>query len=378
MSERSVKGCVVAVLIVTAGCAGPSAPFPGGAARDFVRSGARGEYGIGPTVHPKLNGTILGFDIDQHGSDGLLSNYSPRSFRVSLETFDQTSGKILKVVKEGPESRGDYEVFGILAQDIGFLDHYGKGYELMNPVTGNRITATWTPPTGFEVTQIAENQSTSTQVMLGYDTSKSSQPTALVVADVAKGSVKEIALDQNLFGTGAIPVIAQDPATDQAVIAAQDGGRTTSPTIGLIDLKSGKIATFTGLGYGDVDGIGVDPKTDTLCTTTGDDAGVEFYDLKTRDGFEVELPNSGGSELHSGAGVAVDPIHGLCVIAQPVPGEGTQASEIVVADEKGNFLEEIPGFNFWFGVGPAIDPAKRTGFIVNPRPEYATLTGFSY
>jgi hypothetical protein len=143
-------------------------------------------------------------------------------------------------------------------------------------------------------------------------------------------------------------------------------------------LKTGKTTTFTGKGYGDVGGIGIDSKTDTMCTTTGIDAGVEFYDLKTHDGFEVQLPNSGGSELHSGSGVAVDSIHGLCIIAQPVPGYSTQASDIVVADEKGDFLEEIPGFNFWFGVGPAIDPAKRTGFVVNPRPEYATLSGFTY
>lgn len=375
--ESSVKGCVIAVLLViTAGCAGANAPLPGGAARDFVRSSARGAYGIGVTVRPKLSGTILGFDIDQHGSDGVLANYSDRSFRVSLETFDQTSGKITKVVKEGGQQIGDFAVDGIAAHDIGLISH--KGYVLMNPVSAEKITGTWTPPNSFEVTQLAENQSTTTQVMLGYDESQPSAPTALVVADVAKGSAKEIALDQNVFGTGAVPVVAQDSATDQAVIAADDGGRTTHPTFGIVDLKTGKTTTFTGLGYGDVDGIGIDPKTDTLCTTTGDDAGVEFYDLKTEQGFEVELPNSGGSELHSGSGVAVDPIHGLCIIAQPVPGDSTQASDIVVADEKGDFLEEIPGFNFWFGVGPAINPAKRTGFVVNPRPEYAMLTGFSY
>jgi hypothetical protein len=187
-----------------------------------------------------------------------------------------------------------------------------------------------------------------------------------------------IPLNQDVFGTGAIPVIAQDSATNQAVIAAQDGSRYTHPTIGIIDLKSGRTTTFTALGYGDVDGIGVDTKTGVACTTTGIDAGVEFYNLKTQTGFEVQIPQSGGSELRSGAGLAVDSVHSLCIVAQPVSGEGTQASAMWVVDEKGNFLEEIEGFNFWFGVWPSINPEKRIGYIANPRPEYATLTGFSY
>jgi|HubBroStandDraft_5_1064220.scaffolds.fasta_scaffold16592_4 hypothetical protein len=366
-----------AVAGLMAGCAGAGSVPSAQAERGFSSSGVRGAYGVGVTVRPKLPGTIEGFDIDQHGNDGLLASYDERSFRVSLETFDQTTGKITKVIREGPQRKGDYAVFGILARDVGFFEH-GTAYDLMSPVSGNAINGSWTPPQGFEVSQIAENQNTPAQVMLGYDFGIASAPTALVVADVAKGTAKEIALDQSVFGTGAVPVIAQDPASDEAVIAAVDGGRYTHPTIGIVNLKNGKTTTFTGLGYGEVDGIGIDSKTHTACTTTGIDAGVEFYNLKTRRGFEVQLPHSEGSELRSGAGVAMDPIHGLCIIAQPVPGSTTQASQIVVADEKGEFLEEIPGFNFWFGVVPAIDPAKRTGFVQSPRPEYAALAGFSY
>jgi hypothetical protein len=267
-------------------------------------------------------------------------------------------------------------VYGVLAGDVGFFYH--NKYELMNPVTGEKITGSWVPPKPFEVSQIAENQTSSTAVMLGYDMTKSSEPTELVAADVVKGTAKIIPLDQRLFSTGGVPVIAQDSATNQAVIAAQNGGRYTNPVIGIIDLKSGKTTTFTGVGYGEVDGIGVDTKTGIACTTTGIDAGIEFYDLKTHKGTEVQIPNSGGSELHSGAGVAVDSVHGLCIVAQPVSGDGTQASAIWIVNEKGTSFEEIQGFNFWFGVGPAINPAKRIGYVINPRPEYGSLAGFSY
>lgn len=328
---------------------------------------------LGPIVTPKVAGTIVGFDIDQHGNDGVLANCCGRTLRVSLETFDQRTGKITKVVGKGGE-KTSYQVYGIFARDIGLIAH--NGYQLMNPVTGGKLNGSWTAPPGISVLQSAVNQSTPKQAMLGIS---SSSITSVIAADVTRNTAKVIPLDQNDFSTGASPVIAQDPATRQAVVAADNGGLYSHPVIGVVDLRSRKVTAFQGLGYGDVDGIGIDAKTGTLCTATGDDAGVEFYDLKTDAGFEVQLPNAGSDpEIHSGAGVAVDAIHGLCLVAQPVSGSGTNASAIWVLDEKGNFLEEIQGFNFWFGVAPAINPKRRIGFIANPRPDYGTLTGFSY
>jgi hypothetical protein len=338
----------------------------------------RSAYGLGPTVQPRVPGTILGFDIDQHGDDGVFANYqqpTPSEETYSIETFDEDTGKITGVVKQGKNE--SYGVDGILAGDIGFLTR-NHAYRLMNPVTGGKFTGSWAAPMTFYLSQIAENQSTATALMFGYNGSIPSAPTTLVTADIVKGTSKVIALDQNLFNTGTVPVVAQDPATNQGVVAGDNGGRMSHPTIGIVNLKSGKTTTFQGLGYGDVNGIGVDSKTGIACTTTEIDAGVEFYDLKKRTGIEVQLPNSEGSEEHSGSGVAVDSLHGVCIVAQPVSGDGTQASAIWVVDEKGNFLGEITGFDFWFGVGPAINPSKRIGYVENPRPLYATLTGFSY
>jgi hypothetical protein len=361
------------LILAGTGCSAAKVAPPQPTALSAAHTTIRHAYALGPIVHPKVAGTIVGFDIDQHGSDGVLANCCGRTLRVSLETFDQTTGKITGVVGKGSGSTA-YQVYGILTGDVGFVDH--KGYYLMNPVTGEKLSEKWAPPTSFSVYQIAENQSTPEQAILGYD---SSGVTSVVAADVVRGTAKKISLDQNLFSIGSNPVIAQDSATNKAVIAAQNGSRYTLPTLGIIDVRSGKTVTFQGIGYGQVDGIGVDSKTDTACTTTGIDAGVEFYDLKTHTGFEVQLPNAGSEpEIHSGSGVAVDSIHGLCLVAQPVSGEGTQASAVWVLDEKGDFLKEIQGFNFWFGVGPAIDPRQRTGYVLSPRPEYETLTGFSY
>ncbi len=175
-----------------------------------------------------------------------------------------------------------------------------------------------------------------------------------------------------------MPTIAQDTKTNQAMITGGSGGQLTHPIIGIVDLVQGKIKTFTGLGYGSINSVAIDSTTHTACTVTNLDEGVEFYDVKTQTGFEVFLPNQ-GSQLQSGSQVAIDPIHGLCVVTQPVSiNGGTQQSAIWVYDEQGNLQEGIQGFNFWFGAGMSINPSRRIGYVLNPRPEYMTLTGFTY
>jgi uncharacterized protein YwbE len=335
---------------------------------------------IGPIVTPKVPGEILGFDIDQYGNDGVFANYRDLTNGLtvlSVETFDQRTGKITNVVTKTKTRNGSYSVYGILAKDIGFVED-GKNYDLMNPVRGGKLNGTWTPPVPFLVSQIAVNQTTSRSVMLGYDARYASLPTALVVANVTGGPTKVIPLDQGVFGTGDVPNIAQDTKTNQAMIVGGNGAQLTHPTIGVVDLVKGKVKTFTGLGYGSINSIAIDSTTNTACAVTNLDEGVEFYNVETQAGFEVFLPNQ-GSQLQSGSQVAIDPIHGLCVITQPVSiNGGTQQSAIWVYDEKGNELEGIQGFNFWFGAGLSINPTKRIGYVLNPRPQYTTLTGFTY
>lgn len=336
---------------------------------------------LGPIVQPKMPGEILGFDIDQHGNDGLLANYRDLQGGIteaSVETFDQRSGKITKMVKKTKSPSASYAVFGIVGHDVGFIDAGTGTYELMNPVTGGKFTGTWTPPISFIVSQIAVNQTSATSVMLGYDKRYATFPTAIVVADVLKTTGKVIAVDQDLFGTGNVPTIAQDVATNQAVVTGGNSAPYTHPSIGIVNLSKGKVSSFTALGDGSINSVAVDPKTDTACTVTNLDEGLEFYNIKSKKGFEVFLPNN-GSQLQSGSQVAMDPIHGYCIATQPVStGQGTQQSAVWVYDEKGNLIEGIAGFNFWFGAGLAIDPAKRRGYILNPRPSYTTLTGFTY
>src|SRR5580704_1483669 len=64
--------------------------------------GTRAAIGAGSTiVHSKFGGQIFGFDIDQNGTEGVLSEdklLDNGDVLAAVETFDQASGKILKVV----------------------------------------------------------------------------------------------------------------------------------------------------------------------------------------------------------------------------------------------------------------------------------------
>src|SRR5207249_6179187 len=59
---------------------------------------------VGPgsvIVHSQFGGQIFGFDIDPNGNEGILSEAKTLhhgTVRAAVETFDQTTGEIMKVV----------------------------------------------------------------------------------------------------------------------------------------------------------------------------------------------------------------------------------------------------------------------------------------
>jgi hypothetical protein len=59
---------------------------------------------VGPPsviVHSKFGGQIFGFDTDQNGTEGVLSESQPLTngnYLAAVETFDQATGKILNVM----------------------------------------------------------------------------------------------------------------------------------------------------------------------------------------------------------------------------------------------------------------------------------------
>jgi hypothetical protein len=152
---------------------------------------------------------------------------------------------------------------------------------------------------------------------------------------------------------------------------------------GVVDLTHGRFTEFLGLGFGFINGLAIDSADGIACSTTEDDAKVEFYNLSTQSGFSVVLPNSGGQQFYSGADVEYDPIHKWFLVAQPNSSSAPSGSSIYVYDINGNLQETVNGisFNNTFNVVPAhiaLHPSQRTAYIDGPDQGVTEIQQFTY
>lgn len=358
---------------------------------------------LGPVLTTSDGGQIFGFDIDQNGNDGVLSSWT--GTEISVQTFDATTGKITKTLgaKKGKSVKNgdDYVTDGIFAGDVALIDFQKAGipgqtpthdmYRVMNPVSGNAFTGSWNPGVKlFNVVQSAENQSTTTSVVYGYQRSGSDLP-KLVVTDITqKKSSHVIKLSDSQFALGAEPQLAQDTVDNLAVMATSPSYGAAGgppPVIATVDLQSKAISEFNGVncpglvGCGYANGIAYDSATGIACTTTELDGGVEIYNVAQQTGSHHLMPNGGG-QIYAGAYVANDSVHSLFLIAQPFSSTATSGSSVQVYDESGNLVESINGFNFTdagdyvIPVKIAINPTARTGWVNGPNGD--ELQQFSY
>ncbi|MGA8489406.1 MAG: hypothetical protein WB711_03225 [Terriglobales bacterium] len=337
---------------------------------------------IGPgkvIVHPKLGGVILGFDIDQNGSEGLLSEVVlGNTCTWATETFDQKTGKIVQVVRKGKSvgcGDGD-DTRGIVGTSVGLVEHSHEvtfddphyTFDELDPLSGNQFTGKWPAPgkTRFEIYGVSRNQGSPINAFQMLDLNNF----MLYVfgSDVAK----------NTFGPvvqiGSYPgIIGLNTKTNTAVVLASDGNPFGPSYVNQVDLATGKIKSFLGIGSGQVMGIAVDSADDMAVTTTFGDAGVEFYDLKDQTGFELTLPliPQNCDDACTGVDVEFDPIHKLFLVAQPISSQqqNSNFSTIYVYNRQGTLLETLNKFNFFsqrfdvFPVHMALHPSDRSGFV---------------
>ena len=370
-----------AAALIVASCSGGVSAPPLAPLRSTSQTAsrlARNAVGLGKILSSD-DGQIFGFDIDRNGNDGALAT------STNVETFDQNSGAILKTFPKSPPSGTSYNFDAIVTGDVGLVtrDVMPKGspfakrfYDLMDPVKGSFI-GKWTPPVkDIEVEAAGPNQTTGMTAIFAIELKKNDIPD-LFESNVAKNEFgKVFHLNPRSFGVGNLPQVAQDTATNEAVIATSpDGGKVqgAAPINVLVDLETGKQTQFTGLnngefGAGFVNGLAVDSSTGVAATTTELNAQVEFYNLAQQTGVAAQLPCTGDtSQGNSGAGIANDPVNGLFLVTDPSYCSGSQGSAIVVYDEKGNLVETITGFKFALGEpAPAINPSKRMGWAFGP------------
>jgi hypothetical protein len=230
---------------------------------------------------------------------------------------------------------------------------------------------------------ISESQGVADVAVFAYDNSGNFIPYVFSsnVAANTFGPVIDIT-DSTDFGS-VPPPIAYDSVTNQAILGGGPGCFGCFPVIGVVNLTSGQVTTFTGIGFGFINGIAVDSQDGIFCTTTEDDASVEFYNLATETGLKVVLPGSESEQIFSGADVQYDAQHKLFLIAQPVSSSASSGSAIYVYNVKGQLQETLNGFSFsnTFNVVPThigLNTSKRSGFVNGPDAGVNELQSFTY
>jgi hypothetical protein len=396
--SHALQTAVIAVFATSfAACGGPGNPPTGGSQVFETQPGIgaqRQTAGLGPVVSSQFGGQIFGWDIDQNGNDGVLTETVLGSqVTNAIETFDESTGKITKVVQKQQRINADVEpvVDAIAGSDVGIVDvarqsqqfERNDDFDLINPVTGEKITEHSKPKQirGIVPNFFTNNQASSSQIMMAlYPGKRGDDLVGLYTYDTVRNAWgKRVDFPRAfLFQNGFPNYAAVDATTNEAVVGYLGRPRYNpheSATFYVMDAATGKhLRSFYGVGYGWPNGMAIDPTTDTMCTTTTGDTDVEFYNLSTGKGKAVQIPfyYSNGGFLINGAAVAADPVHHLFLVAQLnstfSPNGG---STVIVYDEHGKLVEYINGFNFlnrFSVVVPhlAVNPANRTGYVNGP------------
>jgi hypothetical protein len=345
--------------------------------------------GLGPVITSAHGGAIDGWGIDENGRDGVLSEVFSRgrfSLITTVETFDQSTGAITKVVAKQQSVSGNkkFVVASMLAGDLGLIDdrRYQRDgrrdtFYVLSGVEGGVFIGRWTPPVAhnFSIASVADQQ-TNPVVAILADVEHLGAPnepevlTSNVSADTI-AAVLKFPRDQALSGP---QLIAQDTALNVAVVAAQDTRDHLADFV-VFDLSTGGVSTFPAVdGAGAVQGIAIDSSTGIMCTTTGNDFSVQFTNLTSHEGLSEPLPSATDAS-QSGAAVAVDAANHLFLVSQPNSSVSPSGgSTIYVYDEKGDLQRSIDGFSFsnTGSTGPAhvrVNVTHRLGFVNGPKAD---------
>lgn len=352
-----------------------------------ARPAPSGPNGI--DVHTQFGGFVLGYDVDRAGDLGLLCEARTLAngmHDVAVETFDQTTGDVVQVVRRIQHTDNDFLALCVSGDGVGLveLEHSnglfvdGRRYARLDPLALGMFTGAWTPPLGVDdiITSVSVDPGP-VSVVLGFHNGGASETFLFSTNVGANGFGPKIVSTDPDFAFSNAPKVALDRAARQAVVAASNGCPQCHPKLARIDLGNGNTIETTGLGFGYVNGIAIDPATRIACTSTEIDFRIELYDLSTMAGTVVPIPGA-VSQAQSGQDVQVDPVHHLFLVGQVFSSTAANGSSIQVFDEQGNHVESIDGLSLPSGpTRIALNPTTRRGFVL-AAPDLTTLQGFDY
>jgi hypothetical protein len=332
---------------------------------------------------------VYGFGVAASGSQGFVTSNGGVSDAgepvSSVETFSQKTnaitGTVLSSVDSDSYTTLDGGGPGIFAGGTGLINDSTattSTYDILHPV--GHVAGPWNPPTSNTSIQPADNQQTPSAAFATWGFgSKGDDDAGVFTSDVAAGTFGKVYSFEPAiqgFGVAVISGVAQDTATGTAVLGASDfTNLSVPPTYIEVNLASGAVSTFTGVGEGYPDGVAVDSGTGTAASP--DDSGVGLYDLATGSGT---LASPGGFIYQHPAADATNHEFVMQEVSSPdenltTPGLGAvpnnnARSSMVVLNEQGQVLSRVEQFNFFnvftsiAGQLTQLEPASQQGYTL--------------
>ncbi|MBV9991279.1 MAG: hypothetical protein JOZ72_08285 [Alphaproteobacteria bacterium] len=349
-----------------------------------------GPAGAAANVHSALGGIILGYAIDPNGTMGVLTEYVPGGGgfnTVAVETFDQTTGAIVKTVKTIEHTKNDYVVLGATGDGTALVEYEQvsdlfvdkRSYKTMIPLEKGKLNGKWTPPkmgvndivNGFD-SPLGSSQAAIMAFRNGGD-----DHTYVFTTDLAANtSSPHFKIKDPLYDFNDSPVMTYDPNQNLVIVAASTGCPSCVGHYAFIHMDTGQVDHSNVPGFGLVNGIAVDTADTIVCDTTEIDFSIGFHNYTTHEGFKVVLKGA-QSQANSGTSVAYDPVAKLFFIGQPISSTGPNSS-IQIYDPAGNWVKSIDNLHLPASSNPIeINPSTRTGFVISSQDE-SELQGFSY
>jgi hypothetical protein len=183
----------------------------------------------------------------------------------AIETFDESTGKITKLVQKTQRVNANAEpvVDAVAGNDVGIVDVEREEdltrndyFDLINPVANNKITGR-TKPRHVLANFVTNNQASSSQIMMAlYPNKRGDDAAGLYTYDTVRNAWgTRVAFSRTfLFENGFPNYAAVDPTTNEAVVGYLGRSRYNpheSATFYVMDAATGKhLRSLYGVGFG--------------------------------------------------------------------------------------------------------------------------------
>jgi hypothetical protein len=334
--------------------------------------------------------TVDGFGVDRNSATGFVTanqinanNQSQSSVESFSEQTQGITGTVLSSVGNQSYSTLDDGGPGVFAGDTGLIEASNATttkYAVLQPL--NKEARLWRPPVSDQYLVPADNQQTSSAAFgaWNYGNKHGDYGERVFGADVGAGTfgtVYPAARPLGSFGLAVVTGFAQDTTTNTAVLNAVDFTNLgAAPTFVTVNLATGAVRSFAGVGSGIPIGLAIDPGTGIAANPESN--GVGLISLAHRSG---SLASPGGFVYQHPAADAADHEFLVQEVSPPdanlqapglgaVPNNNALSTEVVL-NEQGQVVKRVEEFNFYnvfttivgqlTQLGPAAGEAYTTG-----------------